>query len=198
MSSQGSPFRQATGSCALCGKETPAEELESLAGLEACSICRSGDLDEAIRVQGLREDTLIIDAKKGSPSDKDDGFQIMLTFSTPLEIDAVLRAEAPINWFTKLFRKPDPEIGYEEFDRAVHVSVDEASRPPLEGILASPGAREAVMRLVGMRCKVVLFNSTVDAVVREWDIRNVPPIEEARKHIVALAMYVQEYATKQG
>jgi len=61
-------------------------------------------------------------------------------------------------------------------------------------ILASEGAREAVMRLVGMRCTINLTNSLLSTAAQEWDISNVPPIAEARNYLVALALYVEAFA----
>ena len=124
MSVHGSPFRQATGRCALCRQETTIDELAAVAGLDACTKCRSGELDDAIRVHGFEEYLLVIDSKTTTSSSKDDGFVLELSIPRSLEVEAVLSAEWPINWFTKLFRTPDPEVGFEAFDRSVRIGVE--------------------------------------------------------------------------
>lgn len=191
------PFRKSAGRCGLCKVEVDTAELQPLAGIEACERCRTGDISAAIEAQGFVEEhkRYHFHSVAGGGS----GWQLKVEMRRPTRVEIVARfwAEPGFdNWFTRLFRKPerDPEVGIEDFDRAVHIKVDDAYHDNLMALLAAPGVREAVVWLVGHGCVASLTFSEVSAGARVWAESSLPDLDEVIRHVVALGVHLERFA----
>lgn len=190
-------YRRATESCALCREERDQAELEPLAGLPACERCRSGELEAALAAHELSEEH-----KRyyfHSPTGGGSGWRCHVEIKRPTrpELIASMKAESGFdNWFSRLFRKADPQIGVEDFDKQVKIEVDPEHEDALRAALEPPGAREAVIQLIGRGCSVSLFMSLVSTGVETWTEDGLPPLAELRKYIVALAVHLERSAPR--
>ena len=76
-------------------------------------------------------------------------------------------------WLGRLFRKPDPEVGFEELDRRIRIVLEERYEPTAKAFLQSAEARE-------------YFRS------------NVPELDEMMPYVVALAVHLERFVRRSG
>jgi hypothetical protein len=97
-------------------------------------------------------------------------------------------------------RTPDPEVGIEEFDRRVRIHLRDKYEATAMTALQPAGIREAIVRLVAMRCRVVIGDpryvdegreypdgTRVSAEARVYLTSDVPDLGEVTLYVIALA-----------
>jgi hypothetical protein len=181
-------YRSVIEPCAFCAIEQDTAELAPLAGLAACSRCRAGDLEAAIEAHGFEVEHERYHGKRSGT-----GWQAHVEVKRSNRPDLVAHLEAEPgfdNWFTRLFRKADPEIGVEDFDRQVRIEVEAEHEDALRVALGTPGAREAVVRLVGLGCGVSLNRALVSTGAAAYTEAGLPSLAEMTTYIVALAVHI--------
>jgi hypothetical protein len=189
------PFRTPVGRCALCRVEVRTAELAPLTGLDACERCRTGEIAAAIEAWELLEEhkRYHFHSSTGGGS----GWQLQVEVKRPswVEIHASFSAEPGFdNWFTRIFRKKDPEVGVEAFDEAVRIEVEEEYRATLIELLAGPGPREAVAWLAASGCGSSIGFTSVSAGARVFLESSLPDLDEVRRHLVALSVHLERFA----
>ena len=183
------------GSCAFCLRLRSPDDRETVDGLPACPRCREGDLDGALEAHGFSRETRF---EERHTSSHDDPFIVQVELSRPpsdLELIVALRRDFGAgHWFTRLFRKPDFEIGMEEFDRLVRMRVDLEYEFVWEEILQIDGVREAIASLVRRHVSLSIANTAMSAGGRYQLSSSRPSVEEVSLHLVALAIHLERFA----
>lgn len=206
MTATKSPFRTSFAACELCGSEVESSELTPVAHLSTCPKCRGGDLNDALRAHSFTEEHR---QYVYSSSDCHENV-VRIELDRPSELDLTVTFasdKGSDTWLGRLFRKPDPEVGFEEFDRRIRIVLYEKYEPTAKAFLQSAGAREAILRLVAMRCRVVLGDpqfidegretpdgKRVTAEAREYLRSNAPELGEMMPYVIALAVHLERFA----
>lgn len=188
-----SPFRTSVSTCALCGVEVESAKLAPVALLDVCDRCRSGELSLSLTFLGFTEEHRKF--KVSNNNVPEHVVWVELTRPTEIDVTAQFSAEKGAdNWFSRLFRKPDPEVGIEEFDQKIRITVDSEYEASVMRLLDSPGLREAILRLVALRCHVTIGFKTVFARAQENRESKIPPINDVLMYVLLLAIHLERYA----
>jgi hypothetical protein len=182
--------------CELCGAAVGADQLEPLAGLAACGDCRTGDMEAAVRTLGYE-----IERRQFSPYSPmagSSGEHVQVDIQRPylgLELEVrFVRQRGSHGWFARLFNKTDPEIGIAEFDDHVLIEVEPEHEHGMSQLLQSPGARAAILWLVGHGCSANLVGRSMTVASVAWTKAGLPDVNDVARYTVALGIHLDRLA----
>ncbi len=183
------PFRTVVQRCGLC--EVEGDQLELLAGVPMCAVCRTGEVDDA-----LARHALSCTVKELHPTRATLWRTVEVVRPTILDLAVKCGPDTPRGWLRRRLGQGDPEVGDPGFDDRVKVEPADDSFTELAlRVLRSPGVPQAVLAVIDCGGSVELVGRTVWVrAERSGDFGHIPELATLKLLAVALAIAVERFA----
>ena len=183
--------------CDICGSAGEESEMAPLAGLGACSRCRTGDVQPVMDALGYENDVRAFHSHSASGGGGADHVQVDLQrphAGLELELDCH-RQKGAHGWFARFMKKTDPEIGIEEFDDNVFLEFSEEHEAAVLSLLSNQGVRQAISWLAGAGCGVSLVGRSMTVGAMAWNKSNLPALDDVARYTLALAIHMDRFSS---
>lgn len=197
MGNVGSPYREKSAPCELCGVEVAENGLVRIALLAMCHRCGKGELDAGLSAWGMEETHRMWVEPKSMDNSENHNLSVEVRRPTEIDLHATMSEENFTDKVKAFFGRGDPKLGEKDFDDLVKVDVEQAFEPMLMVLLEHDGVRMAIGDLVAMGCTVDVGNHAVSSNIRNWILRELPPLDGVLLATVALAVHVERFSRAQ-